>query len=46
MKKWYTFYFVNESFESTIRQLDSIPDNNQKLQQAVAEIEFPDIFRN
>ncbi|MBP3261879.1 PDDEXK nuclease domain-containing protein [Pseudobutyrivibrio sp.] len=60
MKKWYTFYSTNDSFESTIRQLDSILDNNQKLQQvaaeihetgssaklqqAVAEIEFPTVF--
>lgn len=60
MKKWYTFYSTNDSFESTIRQLDSILDNNQKLQQvaaeihetcsaeklqqAVAEIEFPAVF--
>ena len=39
MKKWYSFYSSNDSFESTIRQLDSVIDiSSQKLQQGAAVI--------
>ncbi len=42
MKKWYSFYSSNDSFESTIRQLDSVIDiSSQKLQQVAAVISEP-----
>ena len=51
MKKWYLFYSGNENFselahhmEESLQQVGVELDQNEKLQQLVAEINFPKFF--